>query len=906
MRLTFPCLGSRAACALALTFVISSAGELLARPVHTRKGGEAPLTFLRQVNTKSNVEFSYANRGMLFSAGNNIEGLVWPRGSNDSYLFGSGLWFATKKTLADEEREGWSFTGSVPSRNSLSILSLKADPIGRQLFAATPAGVYVWSDTMTNWRLDTVFASAISSFARLPSGTLVAGLTSNFGGSGTKPRLFFRPEGASWQPANIVNLGIMAISNLGAANVQGTIWTPDATGKQWIARGSAGYSYGSKNYLFSASNNAVILAAYPSLLALSRDTGVTWDTISHPGTITGISIVDDTVIMIGTAGQGIQLSFDRGVSWIPYNHGLENLNVHLLQSNDEQNFVAVTDSGAFVTNWGSGTWINRAPGLGWSGLITCADLDTTGALHAGDSMFEVFTQWQSPRLPPGERKLCDLGYNPNSGAGWYMEGEASQAGLTTGTDGADPNAKYISYVSPRYDATTGKYIPGSSTVVPSPYYSWPVWDTSNTKRFDRNYYFGDYVSDVNMREASHLMALGSKPNPKPGMFSEEDIVNLYSDEDVTNNPEFHTGTGYPLGIDVQEVIYSWSFGRYNDMIFVRYKVKNSSKDTLRDCWIAPAFDPDLDAAVGGSSNDANSYVNDSLVASMADTASVSRLREPYRTDPTKLNMAVQWRNYNQPPNGKQYGMIGISFLESPVVDGIGNLIPNDDSAALHGYGPNSLFQTNQIGLSTVRDWTIVNDPASGDLRYDFVSSREHDSFSGEYTDERLLMSTGPFTLAPGNSAEATLALTFAHVSDTSYKQNFGALLLLTDFAHQVFGEVDSNASGGTTNYFVNNFQVSPPNGVHSEQASSGIAIQQPYPNPFLSDCSIVYRTSFSAPISVTVSDILGRAVQSFSVGEIPAGEHSLSIDGSKFLPGTYRVTVNAGQHSQSVSMVRAQ
>jgi hypothetical protein len=367
--------------------------------------------------------------------------------------------------------------------------------------------------------------------------------------------------------------------------------------------------------------------------------------------------------------------------------------------------------------------------------------------------------------------------------------------------------------------------------------------------------------------------------------------------------------GYPFNVDIQEVIYSWSFGRYRDMIFVRYKVKNSNfYDTLFNCWMAPAFDPDLDASVRGGSNDANSYVSDSLVNAMADSASIAQLREPYRSDPTKLNMAVQWRNYNQPPNGKQYGMLGVSFLESPVVDTTGNIIPNDDSAALGGYGPNSLFQKNQLGLATVRAWTINNDPVDGPLtpnaRYDFVSKGTHDSFNGNYTDQRLLMATGPFMLIPKASAEATLVLTFAHVSDTSYKQNFGALLLLTDFAHQVFGEVDSNASGGTTNYFVNNFQVSPPNGVHSEQASSGIAIQQPYPNPFLSDCSIVYRTSFSAPISVTVSDILGRAVQSFSVGEIPAGEHSLSIDGSKLLPGTYRVTVMAGQVSRSVSIVR--
>ncbi len=403
-------------------------------------------------------------------------------------------------------------------------------------------------------------------------------------------------------------------------------------------------------------------------------------------------------------------------------------------------------------------------------------------------------------------KLCELGYNPNSGAGWYLEGEASQVGLPTGTDGAIPAAKYISYVGPRYDKSTGNYINGSSSVVPSPYYSWPLWDTANAKTLNHNFYFGDYISDVTMRNPTKLIAAGSKPNPVPAITSEEDILNFYSDEDPSNNPEYRPGTGYPFGIDIQEEIYSWSFGRYRDMIFLRHKVTNSSGDSLLNCWMAPAFDPDLDAAVGGAANDGNSYVTDSLVKTDADPTDVSELREPYRSDATKLNMGVQWRNYNQPPNGQQFGWIGFSFLESPVIDSAGNIIPNSDSVHLNGYGPNSLFQKNQLGLATFRDWIILNDPSTEDLRYNFVSSGEKDLFNGVYQDQRLLMSTGPFTLPPGKSVETVVGIGIAQVDNSDYKKNFGALLLLMDFAHQVFGEVDSTKlPDSTQSYYVNHF-----------------------------------------------------------------------------------------------------
>jgi|GEM_PF-1943218 len=410
-------------------------------------------------------------------------------------------------------------------------------------------------------------------------------------------------------------------------------------------------------------------------------------------------------------------------------------------------------------------------------------------------------------------KLCELGYNPNSGAGWYIEGENSQVGLSTGTDGAAPAAKYISYVGPRYDKTSGQYVKGTSSVVPSPFYNWPLWDASKTKTLDHNFYFGDYISNVSERNVASLIADSGKANPKPAILSEEDIVNEYTDGDPANNPEFHPGTGYPFGIDVTEAIYSWSFGRYRDMIFLRQKVKNSSQDSLLDCWMAPAFDPDLDGSVGGASNDGNSYVDSALVHADADQTDVSSLREPYKSDPTKLNMGVQWRNFNAPPNGKQYGWIGFSFLESPVIDSAGNIVDNSDSAGLHGYGPNSLFQKNARGLTTFKDWVIANDPTTQDLRYDFLSSGEKDLFNGAYGDQRLMMSTGPFTLPPGKSVETVVAITIAQVSNTDYKKNFGALLLLTDFAHQVFGEVQPVVDpNGDTGYVVNHFlSPVPPN-----------------------------------------------------------------------------------------------
>ncbi len=501
-------------------------------------------------------------------------------------------------------------------------------------------------------------------------------------------------------------------------------------------------------------------------------------------------------------------------------------------------------------------------------------------------------------------KLCDAGYNANSGGGLFTEGEASQFGLPIGTDSANLDAKYISYVSPRYDMTSGAFIPGSSSVVPPPFYSWPLWDSSSSKTFLRNYYFGDYISDVNMRNVESIFAQNSQlgaigKTPRPAIVSQEDILNLYTDADTTNNPEYVAGSGYPLGIDVQEEMYTWGYGSYQNMVFLRYKVKNSSNDTLFNSWIAPAFDPDLDAAVGGGANDANSYVNDSLVfiEIPADPSYVAQLSEPYRSDPSKLNMAVQWRNYIQPPAGQQYGWLGVSLLETPVVDAGGNIISDDDSAALQGYCSNSLFQTNQLGLVTCKDWTILNDPSKDSTRYNFVSSGEHDSWNGVYQDQRLLLATGPFNLPPGKSAEVTVVLTIAQPSTTSYEDNFGAVLLLTELAHEVFGEVDS------TDCSVNNFQVTPPSSFNPPSTGSGFTMEQPYPDPFTTNCTISYQNSVAGLASAIVTDVLGRTVETISLGEVSAGEHTLSLDGTDLPSGDYRVTVIVGSESASQMVI---
>jgi hypothetical protein len=373
------------------------------------------------------------------------------------------------------------------------------------------------------------------------------------------------------------------------------------------------------------------------------------------------------------------------------------------------------------------------------------------------------------------RKLCELGYNPNSGAGWFGEGEINGA-----SDGTSPDAKYISYVGSKFNKETGEYI-GSTTdaTVVQPVPNWPIWDTSVTKTIKQNYYFGDYISDTKLRTTDQTI---NGKTPKPAMMSQEDIVNIYTDADVSNNPEYRPNSGYPFNLNIVEIIHSWSFGRYRDMIFVRHKITNASdKDTLYECFMSPAFDPDLGVGGGAAANDRNQYVGSNLEV---DTVRAKRTLKGtcFESDVTRLNMAYQ---SSEKESGKEYGVIGFAFLQSPVTNDAGVVLDISDSLAVGGYGLQD--SRRQLGLTTFKKWTISNDPPTSDLRYDFLADGSKDGDGGIVADVRLLFSTGPFTLPPNKSVETCVGIGIAQVSTTTRDLNIDSVFKLIAFAHSVFG-----------------------------------------------------------------------------------------------------------------------
>ncbi|MDZ4744593.1 MAG: hypothetical protein SGJ05_01175 [bacterium] len=349
------------------------------------------------------------------------------------------------------------------------------------------------------------------------------------------------------------------------------------------------------------------------------------------------------------------------------------------------------------------------------------------------------------------KKLVTISYNPNSGQSWMVPGTILD-GKAILRDAA-ARSKYRTYFSPDFNS-------GDGTDLSNPTYpKWPIWDASVSDTVQYNNYFGTYIHDISQRTR--------ESNPEgPAFISGEDVFCVYKDTDLSvyeGGAARRSGEGFPLGLQVEQMIYSWGFGDYADFLFIKYVYihPQSFPDTLFNCWMAAVMDVDISTNArsrnGGAAND----------------------RARFYADEDTLNLAVQWSEGTVGEAGRNFGYLGFNFLESPAVDG-NSFIRNDKK---------KFPVTEQLGLRTMQNWPIAVDPPENTERYDFMAAgdRDGDDAAG---DRRLLMATGPFHMRPGDSARIVVGVILASTATgqdaTGTNDDMSELIRKVRFAQTVY------------------------------------------------------------------------------------------------------------------------
>jgi glucuronoarabinoxylan endo-1,4-beta-xylanase len=89
---------------------------------------------------------------------------------------------------------------------------------------------------------------------------------------------------------------------------------------------------------------------------------------------------------------------------------------------------------------------------------------------------------------------------------------------------------------------------------------------------------------------------------------------------------------------------------------------------------------------------------------------------------------------------------------------------------------------------------------------------------------------------------------------------------------------------------------------------ASFALEQNYPNPFVSSTTISYTLNTPSTVQVTIYDILGRVVKTFTIGAQAAGAHGILWSGTnnfgeRAANGAYFYRLQAGEESQVRKMV---
>ena len=356
----------------------------------------------------------------------------------------------------------------------------------------------------------------------------------------------------------------------------------------------------------------------------------------------------------------------------------------------------------------------------------------------------------------------------------------------------------------------------------------------------------------------------------------------------------------PIGLEVRASVYAFNIpSEIGDISFYRYTLLNKNKKPLTNTFLGMWFDPDL----GNRSDD---YFGSDSLLNLAYVYNADNLDEDGYED--------------QPP------AMGYTFLKTPEADA--DLIDNDhdgqidepgEPAGMHaalnyfiGGGP---FGDSRNGRDIYNNmqglWWDGPPYTYGRYGRDYSDSITRFIFTGDPvtqsywsafsptpgaqmphlpSDIRAFVSSGPFTLEPGESQEFLIALVWAqginHLDSVRKLKNIVASLQVTPDQYL------------TTGYRPGQLEPLPP------EPSFVLGFDQNFPNPFVYSTTLRYSLPKTMQVRLAIYDLLGREISVLTEGTQDAGIYTQEFDGTQLPPGIYYARIELDHLQFTRKMVR--
>jgi len=258
----------------------------------------------------------------------------------------------------------------------------------------------------------------------------------------------------------------------------------------------------------------------------------------------------------------------------------------------------------------------------------------------------------------------------------------------------------------------------------------------------------------------------------PKLSGDDMIWSVYNDAD----PSFHTsnaGSTAPLGIEVRQSTFAFNRSEaLGNTIFMRFQLTNKGFDQLDGMYFTFWSDPDL----GGFTDD---LVGCDTTRSMGYC-------------------------YNATNDDAQYGSappaVGYDLLRGPLISFGGGVYDTLGMTSfnkfINGTDPNSPFETYSYMSGLHADGTEIHvneDPFAPVTKYQVSGDPVAGAgwLDSNPADRRLLISSGPFSMAPGDSQEIVMAIIIGQGTDRL--SSISALRAADDLVQFVF---DTGALAG--------------------------------------------------------------------------------------------------------------
>ena len=84
---------------------------------------------------------------------------------------------------------------------------------------------------------------------------------------------------------------------------------------------------------------------------------------------------------------------------------------------------------------------------------------------------------------------------------------------------------------------------------------------------------------------------------------------------------------------------------------------------------------------------------------------------------------------------------------------------------------------------------------------------------------------------------------------------------------------------------------------------SNLNVSQNFPNPFSNETTVEYSLENASEVSYTVVDLAGNTILEVNEGNVSAGKHAITIDGSSLANGVYYFNMTAGGAQTTHKMI---